>query len=618
VYFQITKQGDTYTFRYSLNGTDWTTFGTTILATYALPQIGLYATSGDTTAAAISATYENLTVSNVADLNPRLASLSIDGSPVAGFDPNTFFYNIEVTEDSDHVPVLEATAADPAFTVTYNQLTTAKGTATVKVSTVAASVTYSVNFNTTPVSDYFADGTIGPKWTVLRENTATYSIDKGKGLRLPTQRNDIYSTGGQWENVFVQPAMGNWEVVAKVFYPNKPTANYQQAMLLVWQDEDNYIRLNCQQSSLTIQPGKETNGSFSSITGGSATASSDGTVTLYYRIAKEGTTYTLSYSQDGANYTQLGNPITGVNFKDPKIGMFATQNSSSTPMNTYFEYLTVTNRNGVEQKSYQQMLQDAVDNVRDYVAAGIPTVTSSDIEFGPVPHGYTVSAVSSDPSVIGNDGKINKTSAEDKAATLTVTISDGVRTAVSDPITVNVKSVVPRMTMSGGDSVQPESEFTVGIGLNNVIQSVYAEDITLSYDPAVFEYATVSGAGVNTSVLRAEPSGSGTLRILAANIGGVTGDGNPILNVNFKVKSGVNNTTSDISISKAKLGAMPEGTVVQPVLTSKTIAIGTVITVDKTALAEAISDAQAEYTNSHEGDQPGDYPADARAAFLAL
>ncbi len=618
LYFQIVKQGDTYTFKYSLDGTAWTAFGTTVTVNYALPQIGLYATSGDTTAAAISATYEKLSVSNVSDLYPRLSSLSVNGSQVTGFDPNTFAYNIEVAEDAATAPILEATPANPAFTVTYNQLDTAKGTATATVSTPVASATYSVSFNTTPVSDYLADGTIGPKWTVLRENKSAYSVDKGKGLRLPTQRYDIYSTAGPaWENVFVQPAMGNWEVVAKVFYPNKPTANYQQAMLLVWQDEDNYIRLNCQTSSLSIQPGRETNGSFSSISGGTATASQDGTVTLYYRIVKEGTTYTLAYSQDGENYTQLGNPVTGVNFKDPKIGMFATQNSNSTPMNTYFEYLTITNRNGVQQKSYQEMLQDAVDNVRDYVAAGIPTVTSSDIEFGPVPHGYTVSAVSSDPSVIGNDGKINKTSTEDKTATLTVTISDGVRTAVSEPITVNVKSVVPRMTMTGGDSVEPGSDFTVGIGLNNVIQSVYAEDITVSYDPAVFEYATVSGAGLNTSVLRAEPSGSGTLRILAANIGGVTGDGNPILNVNFKVKSGVNNTASDISITKAKLGAMPEGTVIQPVLTSKTITVGTVTTVDKRALEEAITDAQAEYTNSHEGDQPGDYPADARAAFLA-
>ncbi len=617
VYFQILKQADTYTFKYSLNGTAWTTFGTTSIASYAFPQLGLYATNGDTSVAAISATYENLTISNVSDLNPRLASLSVDGSQVAGFDPNKFAYNIEVAEDATVVPVLEATAANPTHTVTFNQLSTAKGTATVTVSTQADSATYSVSFNTTPVSDYFADGTIGPKWTVLNENTATYSVDKGLGLRLPTQRYDIYSNGTGWENVFVQPAMGNWEVVAKVFYPNKPTVNYQQAMLLVWQDDNNYIRLNCQTSSLTIEPGWENNGAMGGVAGGNAVANPDGTVTLYFRIVKDGTTYTLAYSQDGLNFTQLGNPITGVNFKDPKIGMFATQNSSGNQMNTYFEYLTITNRNGVQQKTYQQMLQDAVDHVRDYVAAGIPATTSSDIAFAKIPHGYTMSVVSSDPNVITNDGKINRTSETGGTTTLTVTISDSDgRTAVSEPITVTAKSVIPRLSMTGSDSVLPASSFTVGIGLNNVIQDVYAEDMTLSYDPAVFEYDTATGADLNVSILRAEPSDTGTLRILAANIGGITGDSAPILDVSFKVKDGVNDASSTISVTKAKLGVMPEGTVVQPVLTSKTISVGTTPIVDKSALQEAITEAQALYDNAPEGNEPGQYPAQAREAFL--
>ena len=617
VLFQVIKQGDTFSFNYSLDGINWTKFGTTVIACYAFPQIGLYANNGDADAEAIAATYENLSVFSAADLLPRLTSLSVNGSPVVGFDPNVFSYNIEVAESSTVPPVLEA-AADPAYTITYKQLDTAKGEASVTVATLAASATYTIYFNTTPVSDYFADGTIGSKWTVLRENKSSYSLEKGFGLRLPTQRNDIYSTGGQWENAFVQPAMGNWEVVSKVFYPNVPTANYQQAMLLVWQDEDNYIRLNCQQSSLKLEPGWERNGAMNGNGSNNAVASSDGTVTLYYKIQKEGTTYTLAYSQDGENYTQIGNPITGVNFENPKIGMFATQNSSSTQMNTYFEYLTVTNLNGVQQKSYQQMLQDAVDHVRDYVAAGIPATTSKDIAFGPVPHGYTVSAVSSDPSVITNEGKINQ-SQVGKTANLTVTISDGTRTAVSEPIPVTVKSALPGMLMTGSDSVAPGASFTVGLGIYNVSQDVYAEDITLSFDPEVFEYVTETAVGANSdiSVLRVEPSDSGTLRIIAANINGVSGESStPILNVSFKVKDGVKDVASKISIIKAKLGSMPEGTVITPSLASKTIAVGTTPVVDKSELDSSINAAQTLYNSAVEGNDPGEYPADAMAAFL--
>lgn len=615
VYFQIIKQGDTYTFVYSLNGTTWTTFGTNIIANYAFPQIGLYANGGDTDAASISATYEKLYIFDAAALLPRLTSLSVNGAQVAGFDPNTFVYNEEVSESATAAPVLEATA-DPSYTLTYNQINTPKGTASVTVSTLAASTTYTVSFNSNPVSDYFADGNIGSNWKVLNENKATYSIDKGLGLRLPTQRYDIYTNGTGWENVFVQPAMGNWEVVAKVFYPNVPTVNYQQAMLLVWQDDNNYIRLNCQQSTLTIQPGWENNGVMGGVSGGNAVASPDGTVTIYYRIIKEGTTYSLAFSQDGLNYTKLGNPITGVNFKDPKIGMFATQNSTGNQMNTYFEYMSITNLNGVRQMTYPEMLQDAVDNVKDYVAAGIPAATSSDIVFGKIPHGYTMSVESSNPDVISNDGKINPDAAANKSTTLTVKITDGTRTSVSEPIPVTVKSILPKMTISGSSNVEPKSNFAVGLGIYNVSKDVYAEDITLNFNPEVFEYDTVSSDNPNVSVLVKEPSDSGTLRIVAANIGGVKGDTESLLNVSFKVKDGVTGVSSDISITRAKLGVMPEGTVVEPVLTSKTITVGTTQTVDRSELIAALQAAQRVYDNAVEGDDPGEYPAAAKAAFF--
>lgn len=616
VYLQIVKEGGLYTFSYSLDGTSWTTFGSTVIANYAYPQIGVYATNGNTDVASISATFDKLSIFKMSDLYPRLSSLSIDDVPLAEFDPQVYSYNFEVAEDETRVPVLTAEASDPSYSVEIIPLDAPTGTAYAIVSSPAASATYSVSFNTLPVSDYFADGTIGSKWTVLRENKSTYSIDKGSGLRLPTQRYDIYSTNAAWENVFIQPAMGNWEVVAKVFYPKTPTVDYQQAMLLVWQDEDNYIRANCQQSTLKLEPGRETNGSFSSIGGGSAVANPDGTVVIYHRIEKEGTTYTISYSQDGENYTQIGNPITGVNYRDPKIGLFATQNNSGTQMDTYFEYLTVTSVNGVRQMSYQDMLQDAVDNVKEYAAADIPSTVDSDIVFD-IPYGYTVSVESSDPGIVAEDGKVTRPELTDKNVTLKLTVSDGKRTSVSGPITVTVKAVQPAVLMTGSDSVQAGSEFTVRVGLNTAGQNVYAEDITLNYDPAVFEFDSAIKASDDINILRSEADDTGALRIIAANIGGVTGSDAPILDIVFKVNSGVQDISSGISISRAMLGVMPEGNVLQADLCSKTITVEAIAVADKSKLLAAITAAQEQYDNAPEGNEPGQYPAEARAAFLA-
>ena len=618
VYLQIVKNGNTYTFKYSQNGINWTTFGT-ITAGYVLPQIGLYATNGNTDAAPVNVTFEKLSIYELSELYPRLSSISIDGVPLGEFNPEVFDYNIEVDPDSTKIPEISATAVNPDYLIEYVQLTAPMGTAKVTVHSPVASTTYSINFNTVPISDYFADGTMNPNWTVLRENKNTYSIDKGFGLRLPTQRYDIYgSSHDPWENLFIQSALGNWEVVAKVFYPHVPTANYQQAMLLVWQDEDNYIRANCQQSSLRYEPGIERNGSFSATAGGNAVAAPDGTVTLYHRIRKDGNSYTISVSQDGENYTQLGEPITA-NFNNPRIGLFATQNNSGSQMNTYIEYLTVTELNGVRQKTYQEMLQDAVDNVMKYVAEDIPAVIDSDIELAPVPHGYSVSVICSDPSVISEDGKVTPPVLADKEVTLRVVVTEdgSERTATSDYIPVTVKAVQPKVGLAlpaGQTVILPEEEFAVYLLIDTQSQDVYAEDITLSYDPEVLEYIGTTGANDDIKILRSETS-DGTVRILAANIGGANGSSVQILNAKFKVKSGVQGVSSTISVVSGKLGIMPGGITVDADLDS--IIINVLAPADKAELLAAIQAAQALYESAPEGNEPGMYPPEAKATFLA-
>lgn len=439
LYFQIVKRGDGFSFNYSTDGTSWTSFGGSTNVYMAYPQIGTLAVNGTSAdAQAVKATFDGVSIFEVDDLYPRLKSITVDGQPLVGFDAEKFIYNQEVTE-SAKTPVIAAEPANEAHTVTIQQLDGATGTATVTVSSGAASQTYSLSYNYGPVSDYFADGELNAdRWEILKEDAEAYDIVKGTGIVMPTQRGDIHSTGGDWYNAFVTPAMGNWEVVAKVVYPHVPTANYQQAMLLVWQDEDNYIRVNCQQDSLRLEPGVEINGSFaaSGLNQAYAEADEDGTVTLYFKIKKDGLNYTAWYSQNGTDYNELGT-VQNIDFSNPRIGLFATQNSSSEQMDVYFEYLTVTNLNGVEQISYADMLRQATQNVADYVAADIPATASDDIVFAAVPHGYTLKIDSGNPGVIASDGTVTRGAAEQKV-NLTVTVSDATTSVTSDPIEVTV------------------------------------------------------------------------------------------------------------------------------------------------------------------------------------
>ena len=89
------------------------------------------------------------------------------------------------------------------------------------------------------------------------------------------------------------------------------------------------------------------------------------------------------------------------------------------------------------------------------------------------------------------------------------------------------------------------------------------------------------------------------------------------MNLTFKAKAGVQNTTVSIAVTKANLGTAPEGTVIEAELSSKTITIGVVTEVDKDQLIAAINSAEALYASAEVGSQPGQYPQSAKNAFRA-
>jgi len=167
-------------------------------------------------------------------------------------------------------------------------------------------------------------------------------------------------------------------------------------------------------------------------------------------------------------------------------------------------------------------------------------------------------------------------------------------------------------------SVQPGATFNVGVALNNVTQSVYAEDIFLTYDSNVFEYVGAEGASSDILIVREDKDTVGKVRIIAANIGGVSGDSTDILSLTFKVKAGVMHTTGTIAITQAKLGAAPSGDILEAALDTKSISIGgSTPSVDKSALISAINNAQNLYDAAVVGPEPGQYLQEAKDALLA-
>ena len=538
-----------------------------------------------------------------------LKDLKVNGTQVIGFSPTRYTYDIKVPSGSD-IPQVTAEPNDPNAVVEITQATAIPGVAIITVSAGTSTLTYSINMDYAPPTTVFSfmEGTIDSGWTILNPDPSGYSVVPGMGLRLPTQDSDMYSTGTSWKNVFVRPVEGDWEVVSAVYYSTVPYANYQQNALLVWQDEDNYIKLDYEYNNenLFFQLGQEVASSFSSVATVTYIAPADVPLNIFYKIKKTGNNYTGYYSLDGTNYTVVGS--TTITLQNTQIGFYATKNSTNDPIDTYVKYVEIKKILNTD-ATLKELLVDGVQ-----VAGFDPSITSYDIT---LPSGTT--AV---PTVIAiaNDSKatVSIEPAESLPGTtnVIVTAEDGITQKVYK-INFEVE-VSPATVLTAASSVQPGATFAVGIGLDNLEQIVHAYDITLSYDPDVFEYVSAAGADDNIVIVREDKDTVGKVRLFAANIGGVSGASTPVLNANFKAKDGVENTTGIIAVMNAKLGIGPQGTVLQADHDSKSIVIGSSEpTIDKSALITAIDNAQSLYDAAVVGTQPGQYPQAAKDALKA-
>ncbi len=444
VYYRVKKAGNAYNASYSLDGVNYTAVGGTMTAALTNPKIGVYATKNTeiTEESPVIDTYcEYVSVlasggevhmtpqdmmHNAVEAVLKYVAAEVPTTTKESFKLAAVPHGYTVTGLSDSVGTI---TNDGVVTQSEVQKEIVNYTVTVSdgVSSASEAIAITVpKLSVAPTSDSFVAGNKDSKWTVLRENTATYSVDKGLGLRLPTQRYEIGSANA-WENCFVRPAGGDWEAVAKVFYPVAPSAGYQQIAFLAFQDDMNFIKVDHEYNggqrtkAAACRSGAATEiGNMGAA--GSLTANTDGSLTGYFKIKKVGDVFTCSFSKDGLTYTQIGNPVTYV-MDDPQLGLFATRNNTSAEINAYCEYITVTEIDGVQIRPYDMMLLEAVSNVGMYVLADIPAVIKEDIVFSPVPHGYTVTLESSDESVISNTGKIGPNAAG-KSVDLTVRVSD--------------------------------------------------------------------------------------------------------------------------------------------------------------------------------------------------
>ena len=149
--------------------------------------------------------------------------------------------------------------------------------------------------------DRFCGVSLASGWTWVDPlGDCSYSLTANPGqLRLyaPDGGHDLYSNLNSPR--VVQPVCGDFSIGTHVSIDPVPN-EYQGAGLLIWQDEDNYIRLE-------LKTGGHVR--FLRRIDGTYTDSGDvgvSTPEVYLRFERQGNTFTASYSQQGSDWTGVG------------------------------------------------------------------------------------------------------------------------------------------------------------------------------------------------------------------------------------------------------------------------------------------------------------------------
>ncbi|NOU98895.1 immunoglobulin-like domain-containing protein [Paenibacillus planticolens] len=212
-----------------------------------------------------------------------------------------------------------------------------------------------------------------------------------------------------------------------------------------------------------------------------------------------------------------------------------------------------------------------------------------------------------------------KISAADRlpgTTTIEVTAEDGI---AKQTYKINfLLTSVPKnleAALSGSSRVVAGQPFDLTFGLRNVIQAVYAQDLTVTYNPAQFEFVSAESLKTGVIIVQTKEKTPGELRILIASLGSgqeVKAD-EDLLKLFFEAKATIQPTTGTITLFNLVV-AGADGPETNVEGTSHNVQI---IAVDKAALHALITDAQSRHDATVEGTKVGQYPIGSKAALQA-
>ncbi|TDO48659.1 glucose/arabinose dehydrogenase [Kribbella sp. VKM Ac-2527] len=355
------------------------------------------------------------------------------------------------------------------------------------------------------------------RWSaIVRPDPAAYRVTGGVA-EIDTGKGDIYAGGNtNPKNLLLQPAPdGDWTIETKVDGSSFDEA-YQQAGLLVYADDANYVKLDYLTTNAAGSPvaralelRSEVNDAVVQPAPNAPTPTGG---VWYLRLAKSGSTFTGSYSSDGVTWTALP-AVTNPALASARFGIYAFGADQVASKTAKFEYFKLVRDTVAPQVSLS--LNPSAPSGLDgwWTDAVVATAMGTDNEPGQV---YLEQKVGSGD---WSEYTAPVTLSADGTHTIAVRASDTAGN-VSEPtsVTVKIDRTAPTATVSGlaaGGKLGVASVVGVSAAAEDALSGVAAVTLTVDGRPAGTQLdgvalglgahelaATASDTAGNTSVTK--------------------------------------------------------------------------------------------------------------------
>jgi len=292
------------------------------------------------------------------DLKP--ANIAINGKEIVGFQPDIHSYSYLLPASASKAPKVEASSSGSNIAVDIVEARSVPGTALVTLTdkvTLEKNI-YSICFGNKSVNEEFNNSSLGKQWSWVRENPADWSLSKKPGtLTITSKEGDLQAANNNAGNILLQSANTDWVIESKLLFSKKPSGFSQNGGLIIYQDDDNYIKLVYGAAGFGFgRPGNNQSGSVLLVTEENGNTKNIATLNmadiikndnmLFFKLEKKGDRYIASCSADGVKYQHVGKA--NIILKDIKAGVMICEGVPDPRMAWFM------NRDGAQRKTAPQ------------------------------------------------------------------------------------------------------------------------------------------------------------------------------------------------------------------------------------------------------------------------